>query len=95
MTDAAERAIEQEFTSTDNPIASFNILIETMTTAALANGMDRKTLLSLVIQQATAQAGAGRSAARGRQGSEAMIYKTIQDSTMAARTGVDALRQTR
>lgn len=92
MTEQAERAIAQAFATSDEPIGTFNVLIETMENEAMANGMPRETLLALVLQSATATAGGGRSESRG---SRAMIYKTIQDTTMGARSGVDALRQTR
>ena len=95
MTDKAERAIAQAFEQTDELTGTFNVLIEAMEDAAMANGMRRETLLALLLNSATAQAGAGRSAHRGGRGPDAMIYKTIQDQTMAARTGIDALRQTR
>ena len=93
MSDRAVRAIADAFATTNSEIGTFNELIERLTTAAVENGMARERVLSLVLQEATAQAGMGRREARGQPGPRAMIYKTVQDNTMAARTGVDALRQ--
>ena len=95
MTEQAERGIAQAFANSTEPTGTFNVLIEAMEEEAMANGMPRDRLLALLLNAATATAGAGRSNTRRTNGPEAMIYKTIQDSTMAARTGVDALRQTR
>lgn len=94
MTRQARREIEQAFVQSAGP-GTFNPMIDSMTTAALANGMDRPTVISLLLNEVAAVAGAGRREEGSMLGSpskDALIYASINSQAQATKRSVDALR---
>ena len=88
MTREAELAIGEAFDAQAGP-ATFNPLIDRLSTEALNHGMDRPTLIRLLLNEVAAVSGEGRREARqlrGGTGQEAMIYQAINSQAQAAKT---------